>query len=114
MNTNELSIYDVVAKANGVHAPRIKTNAWNAIANSKIELIAYEKLSVLADIEERKENLRWRLEKQMDFMFQNMEATDKTKKEILIMTIIDMVGAEKELQSQIEEILNNETIINTN
>lgn len=108
LNNEEYSIYDIITRSNGVHAPRIKTNSWNAIANSKIELVAYEKLSALADIEERKENLRWRLEKQMDFMFQNMEKTDKRKKEMLMMTIMDMVGAEKELQSQIEEILNNE------
>ncbi|MFS4491722.1 DUF6090 family protein [Maribacter sp. 2308TA10-17] len=108
LNTEELSIYDIIIKADGVHAPSIKTNAWNAIANSKIELIAYEKLSALADIEERKENLKWRLEKQMDFMFKNMEETDRGKKEMLMMTIRDMVGAEKELQAEIEALLNNE------
>ncbi len=105
LNNQEVSIYTVITRANGVHAPRIKTNAWKAIANSKIELIAYDKLSALADIEDRKENLRWRLEKQMDFMFQNMEKTDKAKKEMLMMIILDMVGAEKELQSEIEEVL---------
>lgn len=103
LTNEEVSLYDVITRANGVHAPTIKTNAWKAIANSKIELITYDKLSALADIEERKENLRWRLEKQMDFMFQNMEKTDKAKKEMLIMTILDMVGAEKELQMAIEE-----------
>lgn len=103
LTNEEGSIYDVITRANGVHAPTIKTNAWKAIANSKIELITYDKLSALADIEERKENLRWRLEKQMDFMFQNMEKTDKAKKEMLIMTILNMVGAEKELQMAIEE-----------
>jgi hypothetical protein len=86
-------------------------NAWNAIANSKIELIPYNKLSALADIEDRKENLRWRVEKQMDFMSQNMEKTDKAKKEMLMMTIFDIVGAEKELQSAIEEVLKKEAVL---
>ena len=114
LNNEEVSIYDILTRANGVHAPRIKTNAWNAIANSKIELISYDKLSALADIEERKENLRWRLEKQMDFMSQNIEKTDKAKKEMLLMTIFDMVGAEKQLQSAIEEVLKNEAVLNKN
>lgn len=113
LNNEKFSIYDIITRANGIHAPSIKTNAWNAIANSKIELIAYEKLSALADIQERKENLRWRLEKQMDFMFQNIETTDKAKKEMLMMTILDIVGAEKDLQSQIEELLENKTVFNT-
>ncbi len=114
INNEEVSIYNIITRSNGVHAPRIKTNAWKAIANSKIELIAYDKLSALAGIEERKENLRWRLEKQMDFMFQNMEKTDKAKKEMLMMTILDMVGAEKELQSAIEEVLKDEAVLNNN
>ncbi|AXT52894.1 hypothetical protein D1818_19470 [Aquimarina sp. BL5] len=111
MNNEEVSIYDIIIRANGVHAPRIKTNSWNAIANSKIELIEYEKLSALADIQERKENLSWRIEKQMDFMFQNIEKTDKEKKKVLKMTILDIVGAEKSLLSQIEKILKDDTII---
>ncbi len=113
LNNEEVSIYDVIIKANGVHAPSIKTNSWNAIANSKIELIEYEKLSALADIQERKENLRWRFEKQMDFLVQNMEKTDKGKKKALLMTISDIVGAEKRLLSSIEEILKKETAVNT-
>ena len=48
-------------KFNGIYMPIIKTNSWNAIANSKIELIEYEKLSGLSDIEERKENLTQRV-----------------------------------------------------
>ena len=113
LHNDEFSIYDIIIRANGIHAPTIKTNTWNAIANSKIELVAYEKLSALADIEERKENLRWRLEKLMDFISQNIEKTDMVKKKILVMTILDMVGAEKDLQSQIEEILKNKTVRNS-
>ena len=113
-STNDkFSIYDIITRSNGVNAPTIKTNAWNAIANSKIELIAYDKLSALADIEESKENLRWRLEKQMDFMLQNMEQTDKSKKVMLMMIISDMINAEKELLAEIEELLKNESVLST-
>lgn len=113
LNNDKYSIYDITMISNGVNAPIIKTNAWKAIANSKIELISYDKLSVLADIEDSKENLRWRLEKQMDFMYQNMEQTDKAKKVMLMMIISDMVNAEKELLAEIEELLKSESIINT-
>ena len=75
----------------------IKTNSWNAIANSKIDLIEYEKLSTLADISERKHNLIKRVEGQVDFTFQNFEETDKAKKEIPLMMTSDIVGAEKRL-----------------
>ena len=92
-------------RANGIQMPNIKTNSWNAIANSKIELIEYEKLSALSDIEEGKENLAQRIEKQMEYIFQNFEKTDKNKKIIVKMMILDIVDAEKELQSKIEELI---------
>ncbi|MEP3210176.1 MAG: DUF6090 family protein [Maribacter sp.] len=113
LTNEEFSIYDMITKSNGIHAPSIKTNSWNAMANAKIELIAYERLSALADIQERKENLEMRLERQMDFLLQNIEKTDKIKKEMLMMTILDIVNAEKELHAEIEEILKNEPANNT-
>ena len=68
MDNSDVSLYYIVTRADGIHAPKIKTNSWNAIANSKIELIDYEKLSALAGIEERKENLNNRTEKLLEFM----------------------------------------------
>jgi hypothetical protein len=105
LDNDKASLFNIMIKGNGIHSPTIKTNAWNAIANSKIELIEYEKLSALADIEERKNNLDRRVEKQIDFTFQNFEATERGKKEILMMMILDVVGVEKRLQSAIEELI---------
>lgn len=105
MNNEKVTLYEIIMRANGIQMPTIKTNSWNAIANSKIELIEYEKLSALSDIEEGKENLNQRIEKQMEYIFQNFEKTDKNKKIIVQMMILDIVGAEKELQSKIEEFI---------
>lgn len=110
LNKDEISLYDIIEKINGIHAPTIKTNAWNAIASSKIELIEYGKLSALARIEERKENLILRNEKQLDFLFQNIETNDKRKKEIFRMALLDIINAEKELKFEIQEILENEAL----
>ncbi len=105
LDNDEVSLYDIILKMDGIHTPTIKMNSWNAIANSKIELIDYERLSALADIEERKNNLMERIEKQVDFTFQNFEETNRRKKEILNMMILDVIGAEKRLQSAIEELI---------
>ena len=105
LNDEEVSLYDLMLKVNGLHFPTIKTNSWNAIANSKIELVEYEKLSALADIAERKENLNLRFERQVDLIFQNFEKTDTGYKEIFKMMLIDIVNAEKRLEAQIEEVL---------
>ncbi|MFK7809857.1 MAG: DUF6090 family protein [Saprospiraceae bacterium] len=105
LNNEEVSLYAIMMRSNGIHFPSIKTNSWNAIVNSKIELIEYDKLSALADFEEGKENLKFRVEKQMDYIFQNFEKKDVKKKTILRMMLVDIVSAEKGLCTEIEAIL---------
>ncbi|MDW5290710.1 hypothetical protein [Formosa sp. PL04] len=41
-------------KVNEMYIPTIKINSWKAISNSKIELMEYDKVSTLANIEEHK------------------------------------------------------------
>ena len=105
MDNDNVTLYEIMMKSNGIQSPTIKTNSWNAIANFKIELIDYKKLSALSDIEERKQNLIQRIERQMEYGFQNFEKADKNKKVIFKMMILDIIGAEKELQSKIEELI---------
>ena len=105
MNNEKVTLYEIMMKSNGIQKPIIKTNSWNAISNSKIELIEYEKLSAFSDIQESKENLNQRIERQMEYGFQNFEKSDKNKKVIFQMMILDIIGAEKELQSKIEELI---------
>ncbi len=105
MNDDKASLFEVMVRANGIQLPRIRTNAWNAISRSKIELIEYEKLSALADIEERKENLRVRSEKQVEFIFQNFESTERSKKTVLHMLMLDIINAEQELAADIDKLI---------
>lgn len=105
MNNEKVTLYEIMMKSNGIQKPVIKTNSWNALANSKIELIEYEKLSILSDIQERKENLNQRIERQVKYGFQNFEKSDRNKKMIFQMMILDIIGAEKELQNKIEELI---------
>ena len=109
MNDDDVSLYSILMKSNGIHMPRIRTNSWNAISNTRINLVEYDKLSALADIEDRKINLYNRVEKQLEFTFQNFEETGTSKKQILNMILLDVVGAEQRLLAKIEEFLENET-----
>lgn len=107
MDNEKITLYDILLRTNGIQSPSIKTNSWNAIANSKIELIEYDKLSALTDIEEGKKNLTQRVEKQIEYVFQNFEKNEKNKKIVLKMMILDIVYAEKELESKIEKLIRN-------
>lgn len=105
LDNEKASIIEIVMKANGTHKPDIKLNSWRAIANSKIELIEYEKLSTLSDIEERKDNLYARIDKTADFLLMNITETSREKKELLKMMTFDVINAEKRLKSRIEDFL---------
>ena len=105
MANGDFSLYRINTRADGIHAPQIKTNSWNAIASSKIELIAYEKLSSLAGIQERKENLNNRIEKLLEFVLLNFANTENEKKGIVRFMVSDIIGAELRFLGAIDAVL---------
>ena len=101
-----VSLIDIVKKTNdGVSFATIKNNSWKSIANSKIELISFEKLSALTDIDEGKESLNLKNEKILDFMYNNLKETSQDKKEVLKLLITDIKWTEENLQSKIEDLI---------
>lgn len=105
LNNETVSLFDIVKKADGVNFATIKNNSWKAIANSKIELIDFEKLSMLSDIDEGKESLNLKNEKILDFLYDNFKKTNQAKKEVFNIFIQDIIWTEENLQSQIEAFI---------
>jgi len=104
--TNEkATILDIVNMAEGIYAPRIQNNSWKALANSRIELIEFEKLSALSELDDSKSNLQYKLKKIMDFLYENIKNTSEEKKEVLMLMIIEIVGSEKYLNTEIEQLI---------
>ena len=99
-----VSLFNIVIKAKGIRFTTIKNNSWKAIANSKIELVDYKKISVLSDIEQGKEILELQSEKIFDFLINNAEETSQGKKEIFRMIIKNIIALEEQLQLNIQEL----------
>lgn len=110
---SNMSLYNIMIRSDGIHLPNIRTTSWDAISNSRIDLIEYEKLAALREIADRKENLNKRIEKQLDYLFENFEDTSQSKKEIMHMMTLDIVGAEKRFQNALEELIKTGTISTT-
>ena len=102
---DQISLLDITIKAKGIYAPTIKINSWKAISNSKIELMDYDKVSSLANIEEQKEILKMKTMRLADFLYSNPKETGKDKKEFMKILMLDLMGTEKTLQSNISEII---------
>ncbi|MCF2873238.1 MULTISPECIES: hypothetical protein [unclassified Tenacibaculum] len=103
---NTISLLQVISKAGGINGPLIKLNYWNALSNSKIELISYEKLAILTEIEEGKSLLKYKRNKLIDFIYSNMTKTTKEEKIVLKIMILELMNTEKQVQRNIQKILN--------
>ena len=106
LEDNKISLLEITMKSNGFYLPTIKINSLKALSNSKIELMEYDKISALANIEEQKENLKTKSERLADFLYSNLKETERDKKEYMKLLISDIINTEKPLQKGIESIIN--------
>jgi hypothetical protein len=105
-NNETLPLITVIEKAGGVNGPRIKLNYWRALSNSKIELIEYGKLSILTDIEEGNELLKYKKNKLLDFIYSNLTETGKKEKILLKLMMEELMRTQISVQKDIQKILN--------
>jgi hypothetical protein len=105
-SSNEtLPLIDVIEKAGGLKGPSIKLNYWRALSNSKIELIDYDKLSVLTDIEEGSELLKYKQNKLLDFIYLNLTETGGKEKLLLRFMMEELIGTQISVQKDLHKIL---------
>lgn len=107
---DDMSILQIAEKVNGLHAPQIRTNSWAAISSTKIELVDYEKLRCLTDIEDGKEILKEKLKYLTTFGSNNIQDKTRESKEKLIFLLTDIISTENSIKRIIErfEKLNNQ------
>jgi len=103
-NTENISILDIMRKVDGFRMPTIKINSWKAISFTKIELMEYDKISSLTNIEEQKELLKTKSQNLMSFIYQNTNDTGMDKKELLKLMMLDIMSTEKTIKKQIEGV----------
>lgn len=94
---------DVVNKSNGINIPQIKTNAWKSVSSSKIDLIDYDKITLLSNIEDEKATLNKKSDFLMSFLYSNIHAVDKNSKLTLELILKDILQTEKTMQKRIEQ-----------
>ena len=105
-NDKDVSIMQSILKVGGVKIASIKTNAWNAISSSKLELVDYKLIIPLSDIVEEKEALKVKSNTLINFANENLNETNTEKKKVLILYLKDIIGTEKAIQEQIKVVKN--------
>jgi len=105
LKDNKKTLMDVVIRGNGISFPSIKTNAWKAVSNSKIELLEYDLISTLSNIENQKQLLKLQTENLISYLFTNAEETGEYKKLVLKLMMRDIIRNSTELEKEIKKII---------
>lgn len=104
-NKNQVSIFDIMMKVNGIQGPKIRINSWKAIASSKIELLEYSKISSLSNIEDLKELLHSKMQYLMNILYPSIKDKTSAKKELIMLLMQDIIVTEISIQEEIERYL---------
>lgn len=102
-NDEKLTVFDIVRKNGGIFIPKIKLNAWKSVSSSKIDLIDYKKVNWLSELEENKNILSKKSDFLMNFLYSNMNATDKNTKQTLNILVQDIMQTETTIQKIMEK-----------
>ncbi len=102
VDDESMSLLQIVEKSDGLYVPLIRTNSWIAFANNKIELMEYQTLSTLNDIEEGKGIFRSKLDYILKYFYSNLNQTSKEKKEQFIIILSDLMNTQRQIKSSIE------------
>ncbi len=102
LSDKNISLLEVTLKTNGLNLPTIRTNSWIALSSTKIELIEYEKLSCLNNIEEGKKLLEKKSDYLLNFMMSNLDKKSKKIKKQAVILLTDVISTEIEIKKDIE------------
>lgn len=101
----EVSIGTIISKAKGIRTVSIKNTAWQTLMNSHIDLVEYEKISLLTNIAEGKANINTKFERLTDLIYEKISSTDGLDKELFYITVNDLLYIEGDLLESHEQFL---------
>lgn len=105
MHEEDISIGDIIGKVGGIKAVSVKNTAWRSFINPNIELVDYELISLLTDIEETKQVMKLQVEKLMDFLYERAGSTEYDDKMIFQLIMGDLTYSEESLLEDHEAFL---------
>ena len=101
-SNKNVKLSDIILKSKGIYIPQIKINAWKSVSSTKIDLVDYNQITTLSNIQELKELLNNKSELLGTFLYANINETEKNQKQTLKMILMDIIQIEKSIQQNIE------------
>jgi len=105
IKSKDMPLGTSLGKSSGFRMINISNISWKTFLNADMELVGYERISLLTGIDESKQNMRDLVDKLADLIYSNLLSTDPSKKVILMLMINDLVLIEENLLEMHNEYL---------
>ena len=100
-----MSLEAILINTNGLQMPTIKSTAWKFYLGSNIELIDYQRVSILSGMDETIKFLEIKMEQLMEFATQNTPKTDSQTKKMFTILLLNVTDSEEQLKEAYEAYL---------
>ncbi len=94
LENDNISISQVIRRVKGFQIPEVKNIGLRFFIANKAELIEYEIISNLSEIELLSEALKIKTQKLIDFLYDNMDSTEKVDKNKFIVFLKEVIETE--------------------
>lgn len=105
LEDEQRSIMEIVQDLGGIQVASTKNISLNYMIGSRAELLNYELIALLANIESTTRLLDRKFDKFLDYSYQTVEATDTKSKRIFIIHLLNVIDSEQSLLELYDDFL---------
>jgi len=106
LNNDKISLRQIIEKSGGFQIAELKNIGIRFFISNKAELIDYEIISSLSEIEFLSEAVKMKTERLLNYLYDNMEGTNKSAKYKIVIYLADVVESENGLLDLYDNFLN--------
>ncbi len=105
LENDELSLREIIADLGGIQIPEIKNIGLRFFIANKAELVDYQIISDLLEIEFGGETFQMKMDKLLDFAYERMETTDAETKLLFVVYLYEVIDSEENLLALYDDFL---------
>lgn len=104
LQSNETTILEILSISQGFKIPSLKNTSSQNLVSSKPELVDYEIIRILADIQGEQRAFENKINYATSFLYQNLNANERDEKTIFKALLYDIIDSENQLKGLYEEL----------
>ncbi|MBK6947014.1 MAG: hypothetical protein IPH16_02075 [Haliscomenobacter sp.] len=106
LNNDKISLRQIIENSRGFQIAELKNIGIRFFISNKAELIDYEIISSLSEIEFLSEAVKMKTERLLNYLYDNMENTNEPAKNKFVIYLADVVESENGLLGLYDDFLN--------